>query len=149
MGGLFKKNPTIINNDYTLGNDIDLTNLPAFSPGIDNTGITLSLPYAGTYNIYFQIAVAHSSNTAFDNHWVVGYLYDDDAEAYIPGGKAYLLTMNNLSTNGDFWVDTGTIAVGYTINTPRTLRLLTERHSISSNCTITHDLTHYGYVAIC
>lgn len=145
MGGLYKKVPTTVSADFTLGNDVNLVTLPEFSPGIDNTGIILTLPYAGVYNIYFQMALSHSSGLTFDNRWVVGYLYDDDAEAYIPGAKGYLLTMNNLASNGDFWVDTGTIVVGYTVNSPRVIRLLTARHSISDNCAITHDFSHFGY----
>lgn len=145
MGGLYKKVPTTVSADFTLGNDVNLTTLPEFSPGVDNTGITLILPYAGVYNLYFQMALSHSSGSAFDNRWVVGYLYDDDAEAYIPGAKGYLLAMNNLATNGDLWVDTGTIVVSYTVNSPRVVRLLTARHSISDNCAITHDFSHFGY----
>jgi len=137
--------PTTVAANFNLGANVNLIGLPEFSPGIDNTGITISLPYAGTYMIYFSAVVQHSGAGAFDNRWVVGYLYDDTAAAYIPGGFAYLSTMENLSSNGDFWPRQGTIVVTYTTTTPRTIRLLTARHSVSANCAITNDFTHWGY----
>lgn len=145
MGGLTHRSPITVGANFDLVGNVNLITVPEFSPGIDNTGITLSLPYAGTYTIYFSVSIVHSGAGAFDNRWVFGYLYDDTATAYIPGASAYLLSMQNLAPNGDLWPGSGTIVVTYTTTTPRTIRLLTARHSISSNCTIIEDETHYGY----
>jgi len=145
MGSLVHRSPITVSANFNLGGNVNLITAPEFSPGVDNTGITLSLPYPGTYNIYFSVAVQHSGNSTFDNRWVVGYLYDDTAAAYVPGASAYLTSMQNLAPNGDFWPFSGTIVVSYTTTSPRTIRLLTARHSISANCMITNDFTHWGY----
>lgn len=145
MGGLTHRMPITTGANFNLANNVILNNCPPFSPGVDDTGVTMNLPYAGTYTIYFSVVVQYASNLTFDNYWVVGYLYDDTAAAYIPGASAYLTSLQNLGPNGDFWPYTGTIVVTYTTATPATIRLLTTRHGFVADVVVTNDHTHYGY----
>lgn len=138
----------VVTENFNLPVNVNLIDLPSHSPGWDDTGITLDLPYAGHYIMYWSLVVQHADAASFDNRWVVGLLHDTTISQDVPGGSAYLSTMENLGPNGDFFPRQNTMVVSYTTDGPRTIKLLISRHSVNTTCAITNDYSHWGYTCI-
>lgn len=135
------------NETVSVGN-IDLTIGTDVGGGWLDNGLSMTLPQEGIYLIHGTFSVGHGDGSVFDNHWVLGRLFDVTNNAVVAGSQVYLLTATNLASNGDLFINTGAILVNYRITAPVEIHLQTSLHSISSSCSIEGASSNFGYVLL-
>ena len=143
MSGLTKKVKTL-SNVYVPGSNINIGGLSDWT----DTGLNVTLPQAGTYLVYYNITTTYSHSGTFDNHWVEGRIYNNTASAVVAGTRTYLIAIENLAPNGDYFPRTMQLQFVITVNAQTVLKLQAISHSLASGCIIDKDRTSYGYMSV-
>jgi hypothetical protein len=106
----------------TLRNPVDLQ--PAASGVWVDTGLTVDLPAAGTYQLDATVR-ANMSAGASANVWVRAHLYDVTAAADVPASEVIVRQVITTVDTGpeDGGNDSAPILVEYTVTGPSTIRL--------------------------
>lgn len=141
MGQLFK-NTKINHQTFALDSSINVSGFASWT----NCGITLTLPNAGLYQIFFNLSTVLSDSSTFDNKWVEGRLYNTTNSSVVSGTTTYLLTAENLGPNADYFIRTSAINCIINVSSPTVLDLQVIDHSLNSGATISNTHSSYGYI---
>jgi len=145
MGMLIQRIPRPVAAISVPEGNIDISSAGGEGSWLD-TGLNISLTEPGIYNLFWNIAIVLSEDAQFDNKWVNGRIVTDlDEEETQIGNACYMLAVENLAPNGDYFPRQTYVGTVVTVGEPATYKLQVYNHSISTGCAIEAAYTTYGY----
>lgn len=145
QGNSGNSTPTIEN--FNLGTSVNITSIG--TTNFTNSGVSLTLPSAGYYNIKFSIATmfSGSGSETFDNKYITGRLFDVTNNLVIENTETYLISLEQFVATGDFFPRQAYIDHYLSVSTSIEIALQVKSHSLSPfNAYIDSDRTNYGYI---